>query len=102
MINIKDIKSLPRYSIYVLHFKLAGLTSIDRYCVRIREIEKSETGAKPLVRGQGAKQLEAECVSINQYILEMKFNVSPYFSCIHYRQARMRNKHWHKMDIIKI
>jgi len=30
------------------------------------EIERSETGVKPLVRSQGAKPLEVECVSINQ------------------------------------
>jgi len=51
--------------IYVMHFKLVGLTSTDRYFIRKRDIERSQTGAKPLVRGQGAKSLEAECVSIN-------------------------------------
>jgi len=40
--------------------------------LRKRDIERSETGAKPLVRDQGAKPLEAECVSINQFIFEMK------------------------------
>jgi len=36
-----------------MYFKLDGLTSIDRYFLRKREIERSETGAKPLVRFQG-------------------------------------------------
>jgi len=48
MINVKDIKSLPRNSIYVMHFKFVGLNSIDRYFSRKREIERSEIGAKPL------------------------------------------------------
>jgi len=65
MINVKDMKSLPRHSIYVMHFKLVGLTSTDRDFFRKRDIERSQTGAKPLARGQGAKPLEAECVSIN-------------------------------------
>jgi len=55
-------------------FKLVGLTSIDRYFLRKRENERSETGAKSLVMGQGAKSLKAEakCVFINQFILVMK------------------------------
>jgi len=67
MINVKDIKSLPGHSIYVMHFKLVGLTSIDRYLLRKREIERSETRAKTLVRGKGAKPFEADCVSITQF-----------------------------------
>jgi len=53
MINVKDIKSLLHHSIYVMHFKLyaiVGLTSPDRYFSRKRDIERSEAGAKPLVR----------------------------------------------------
>jgi len=53
MINVKDIKGLPRHSIYVMHFKLVQLTSTDRYFLRKKDIEKSETDAKPLARGQG-------------------------------------------------
>jgi len=71
MINV-DIKSLPRHSIYVMHFKLVELTSTDRYFLRKKDIERSETNAKPLARGQGTKPLEAECVSINQFIFELK------------------------------
>jgi len=71
MISVKDLKSLPRHSIYVMHFKLVGLTSTDRYFLRKRDIERSETDAKPLVRGQGPKPLEAEYVSKNQFIFEM-------------------------------
>jgi hypothetical protein len=67
MIYDKDMKNLPCHSIYVMHLKLVGLTSIDRYFLRKREVERSETGIKPLVRGvEGAKPLEAECVSNNQ------------------------------------
>jgi len=55
-----------------MHFKLVGLTSTNRYFLRKRDIERSENGAKPLVRGQGAKPLEAEYVSINQFIFEIK------------------------------
>jgi len=51
---------------------LVGLTSTDRYFLRKRDIKRSETGAKPLVKGQGAKPLEAEYVSKNQFIFEMK------------------------------
>jgi len=53
MINVKDIKSLSRHSIYVMNFKLVGLTSTDRYFLRKKGIERSETGAKPLVRVRG-------------------------------------------------
>jgi len=72
MTNVKDIKSLPRHSMYVMHFKLVGLTSINRYFLRKKDIERSETGAKPQVRGQGMKPLEAVWVSINQFIFNMK------------------------------
>jgi len=67
-----DIKSLPRHSIYVMHFKLVELISIDCYFFRKREIERSETGV----------------------------NVS--ISAVSTRQAKMRNEHWHEMDIRKI
>jgi len=51
MINVKDLKAfLSRYSIYVMHFKLVGLTSIDRYILRKREIGRSEACSKSLVR----------------------------------------------------
>jgi len=72
MISVKDIKSLPHHSIYVMLFKLVGLTSTNDYFLRKRDIESSETRAKPLVRSQGAKPLEAGYVSINQFICEMK------------------------------
>jgi len=55
MINVKDIKSLPRHSIYMMHFKLVGLTCTDRYFLRKRDIERSETGAKPLLVGSGGE-----------------------------------------------
>jgi len=77
MINVKDIKSLPRHSIYVRHFKLVELTSTDRYFLRKKDIERSETDTKALARGQGAKPLEAECVSINQFIFELKIQCRP-------------------------
>jgi len=48
MINVKDIKSLPHHSIYVIQVKL--LWKSARYFLRKNDIEKSETGAKPLVR----------------------------------------------------
>jgi len=53
MINVEDMKSLPRHSIYMMHFKLVGLTNTDRYFLRNRDIERSETGAKPLVGSVG-------------------------------------------------
>jgi len=55
-----------------MHFKLVELTSTDRYFSRKKDIERSETDAKPLARGQGAKPIEAECVSVNQFIFELK------------------------------
>jgi len=58
MINVKDIKSLPRHSIYVIHFKLVELTSTDRSFLRKKDIERSETDAKPLARGQGRNPLK--------------------------------------------
>jgi len=42
-----------------MHFKVVGLTSTDRYFLRKRDIERSETGAKPLIRGSGVEALEA-------------------------------------------
>jgi len=48
MINVTDIKSLPHHSICVMHFKLVELTSTDRYFLRKKDIERSETDAKPL------------------------------------------------------
>jgi len=52
-IIVNDIKSLPRPPppIYVMYFMSVGLTSTDRYFLRKRDIERSEAGAKPLVRG---------------------------------------------------
>ena len=49
MIYDKDMKNLPCHSIYVMHLKLVGLTSIDRYLLRKREVERSETGIKSLI-----------------------------------------------------
>jgi len=74
--NINEIKSLPRHSIYVMHFMLVGQTSIDRYFLRKGESERLETGAKLLVGGLGAKPLKAEYISINQFILEMNIQFS--------------------------
>jgi len=72
MMGVKDIKSLPRHSIYVMHFKLVGLNSTDRYFLRKRDIEKSENRSQVPGQESGAKPLEAEYVSINQFIFEMK------------------------------
>jgi len=48
-------KNLSRNFINRMHFKLVGLTSKDRYFLRKWNIERSETGSKPLsgVRDQG-------------------------------------------------
>jgi len=46
MIIVNDIKSLPRHSIYISSY-IVGLTNTDRYSLRKRDIERSETGAKP-------------------------------------------------------
>jgi len=73
----------------VKHFKLVGLTSTARYFLRKRDIERSETGAKPVIRVEGAKALDAECVSINEFIFEMKIQ------CI----STIGNEHWREMDI---
>jgi len=46
---------------YVMHFKLVvivGLTSTDRYFLRKIDIERSQTGVKPLVRSQGRSPLK--------------------------------------------
>jgi len=67
MINVvKDLKSLPRHSIYMMYFKWVELTSTDRYFLRKKDLDRCQ------VPGQGAKPLEAECVSINQFIFELK------------------------------
>jgi len=58
------------HSIYVMHFKLVGLTSKDRYFLRKRDIERSETGAKPPIRGQQAKPLEAKCFYKSVHFLD--------------------------------
>jgi len=50
MINVKNKRSLPRHTIYVMHFKLYSWANTDRYFLRKRDIERTETGAKPLVR----------------------------------------------------
>jgi len=105
MINVNDIKSLSRHSIYVMHFKLVGLTNADRYVSRKRDSERSETGAKPQVMGSGAKPLEVECIAINQFIFEMNIQCIsrfPLTRCIHYRQAKKRHEHWHELDIRKL
>jgi len=68
MINVEDIKSIPRHSIYVMHFKLVGLTSIGCYFLRKREIERSETGNKPLIRGRGRSPLK-----LNMFLLISSF-----------------------------
>jgi len=80
-------------------FQVSWLTSIDHYFRWKREIERSETSPWLGVRGEAPL---AEYVSINQFIFEIKFNVSPYCRCIHYRQANKRNEHWHEMDIRKL
>jgi len=69
-----------------LHFKLVGLTRTDRYFLRKKDIERSDTGAKPLVRVQRAKPLKAECVSIKK--VHFRDENSMYLpisaACIHY------------------
>jgi len=77
MINVKDIKSLLRHSIYVMHFKLVRLTSTDHNFLRKgtlkdhRQVPSTRSGAKPL---------EAECVSIEQFTFEMKIQCILLFS----------------------
>jgi len=61
--------------------------------VHQKDIGRSETDAKPLVRGLRAKPLEAECVSIKQCL-------SPLYPL--YRQVKKRNEYWHEMDIRKL
>jgi hypothetical protein len=65
MIYDKDMKNLPCHSIYVMHLKLVGLTSIDRYLLRKREVERSETGIKPLVRGSRGRSF----VRLNVFLI---------------------------------
>jgi len=56
MINVKDIKNLPRYSIYVIHFKLyCWANQHVSLLFKKRDIERSETSAKPWPGKAGGK-----------------------------------------------